>query len=78
MTVRIGVVGTSWWTDAMYLPALRARSDVSVEVVAGRDPARTAAFAERWEVARAVTDIDELLDLPLDAVIVASANDSHH
>ena len=78
MSVRVGVVGTSWWTDAMYLPALRARDDVDVVAVAGRDPDRTSDFARRWEVGRAVTDIDELLGLPLDAIIVASANDSHH
>ncbi len=78
MTVRVGVVGTSWWADAMYLPALRALDDVQIVGVAGRDPSRTRAFAERWEIPASFTDAHDLLDQPLDAVIIASANDSHH
>ena len=78
MTVRIAMIGTSWWSDAMYLPALRALPDVEIVGVAGRHPERTQDFADRWEIPHALTDTEALFDLPLDAVIVASANDSHH
>ncbi len=78
MTIRIGVVGTSWWADSMYLPALRALDDVEIVGVAGRDRERTEAFAHRWEIARAYTDTEALLDQSMDAVIIASSNDSHH
>jgi len=81
MTVRIGVVGTSWWADAMYLPALKVLSNygaVEVVAVAGRDPQRTQAFADRWDIPKALTNTDALFELPLDAVIIATANDSHH
>ena len=33
MTVKVGIVGTSWWSDAMYLPALAGHPDA--EVVGG-------------------------------------------
>ena len=33
--VRIGVVGTSWWADAMYLPALSKHPLADVRGVVG-------------------------------------------
>ena len=77
MTVRIGVFGTSWWADSMYLPALTAHPDASVVSVCGRDAARTASFARQWEIGHSTTTAAELLDRDLDAVIVATSNDSH-
>lgn len=78
MTVRVGVVGTSWWADAMYLPALTNHAHAEVVAVAGRDAGRAAAFAERWSVPAHYTDTDAFFDHDLDAVVIASANDSHH
>ncbi len=75
---RIGVVGTSWWADSMYLPALRGLDDVEVPAVLGRNPDRAASFAATWEIPGVFTDPDEFFDQRLDAVIIASANDSHH
>lgn len=75
---RIGVVGTSWWADSMYLPALRGLEGVEVSAVLGRNAERAAAFASTWEIPGVHTDPDEFFDEPLDAVIIASANDSHH
>ena len=31
-SIRVGIAGTSWWADAMYLPALKG--NVGAEVVA--------------------------------------------
>ena len=70
MNVRVGVIGTSWWSDAMYLPALRGLDDVDIVGVAGRDRARTEAFAERWEIPQAHTDTDALFDQPMDATTI--------
>jgi len=78
MTLHVGIVGTSWWADAMYLPALHQLDDVKVSAVLGRDPERTSTFASRWGIDHHHTDPDQFFNQPLDAVIVASANDSHH
>jgi len=79
MTVRVGLFGTSWWADAMYLPPLRDHPDAEVVAVCGRRPESTEAFAERWNVARWFTDPAEMLEqVDLDAVVVATANDTHH
>ncbi len=73
---RVGVIGTSWWADAMYLPALSGHRLCRVVAVAGRDPDRTDAFARRWGVELATTDPSHLLDT-VDAVVIATPNDSH-
>ncbi|MCP5028985.1 MAG: Gfo/Idh/MocA family oxidoreductase [Actinomycetia bacterium] len=72
------MIGTSWWADSMYLPALQ-NTNADVIAVAGRDGGRTAEFAQRWEIPNACTTAAELLDRDdLDAVIIASTNESHH
>ena len=78
MTVRVGLVGTSWWADIMYFPALVEHPDGRVVAVCGRDEARTAASAERWGIDAWFTDWRRMIDDGgIDAVIVASRNDTH-
>ena len=78
MTVRVGVLGTSWWADSMYLPALRAHPDAEVVGVCGRTAAKAQALAAEWAIPWASTDTDEFLDPQrLDAVVIATSNDSH-
>lgn len=77
--IRVGVLGTSWWADAMYLPALAGHPDAEVVAVCGRQPSPTEAFARRWAIPAWFTDPATMFaDAPLDAVIIATANDSHH
>jgi len=77
MPLRIGMIGTSWWADSMYLPALVNHPDATVVAVCGRDTGRTRDFADRWGVPGWSTNTDDLLDRDLDAVIVATPNDTH-
>jgi predicted dehydrogenase len=78
VVVRVGLIGTSWWADAMYMPPLSAHPDASVVAVCGRNPETTAAFAERWQVGECFLDPMAMLEsVALDAVVVATSNDSH-
>jgi predicted dehydrogenase len=78
-SVRVGVFGTSWWADAMYLPALDLHPDAHLTAVCGRRPETTEAFATRWGADHWFTDPATMLaQADLDAVLVATANDSHH
>jgi predicted dehydrogenase len=36
MTIKVGVIGTSWWADSMYLPALKSHTQMKVTAVRGR------------------------------------------
>ena len=77
--VRVGVIGTSWWADAMFLPALTAHPGAEVVAVCGRDAGRAQAFAQRWSVPAFYTNTDALLDHKgLDAVLILTPNWLHH
>ncbi len=77
MTVKVGVFGTSWWVDSMYLPALQAHDQAEVVAVCGRDPDRAAAFADRWGIPKWFTDEDEMFSQQFDAVVIATPNNTH-
>ena len=78
MKPKVAIIGTSWWADAMYLPALTHDGSVDVVAVAGRNPERTQAFADQWSIPRSSTDAEQLIsDVDADAVVIASPNDTH-
>ena len=77
--VRIGVIGTSWWADAMHLPALTAHPLAEVRGVVGARPAHTREFADRWGVPGAYDTLEALLAAePLDALVVLALNRLHY
>lgn len=78
MTVRLGLVGTSWWADFMYVPSIRSHPGATLSAVCGTNPERTAAFAQQHGVERHYTDYRRMFaDGALDAVIVATPDDTH-
>lgn len=73
--VKIGIVGTSWWTDSMYMPALTRHPNAEVRAVVGRNLDHTREFAKRWNVPNAYASLEDLLsDEIVEAVIIASPN----
>src|SRR2546421_10569197 len=53
---RVGVIGTSWWADLEHLPGMRARRDVELVALCGRNPERLAAMAAKFRVPNTFTD----------------------
>ena len=77
--VRIGIVGTSWWADSMYMPALVNHPDAEVRAVVGRDPNHARAFANQWNVGQVCTSLEELLATePIDAIVISTPNNQHY
>ena len=76
--LRVGVIGTSGWTQRMYIEGLRNHPDGRVTAVCGRDLERTRAFAQRNNVEHYYTDYRDLLDSDIDAVIISTPNDTHY
>ncbi len=77
--VKLGLVGTSWWVDAMYLPPLDSYDQCEVVAICGRNRERAEARAAQWNIPHVFTDYREMLASGLfEAVIVASSNASHH
>ncbi|MEY4338863.1 MAG: hypothetical protein RLZ14_713 [Actinomycetota bacterium] len=77
MTIRVGIVGTSWWAESMYLPALAEHPLGRVTAMCGRDVAKARAVADQWGVPEVYPHHEAMFD-HVDAVIVASSNSSHH
>ena len=76
--IRVGIVGTSWWTDSMYLPALADHPRCQVAAICGRNAEVAQARADQWGIAGVFTDSEEMLACgEIDAVIVASSNETH-
>lgn len=79
MTIRVGVFGTSWWADTMYLPPVDAHPDAELAAVCGRRAEPAKRLAETWSIPLWYADPAKMIaEANLDAVIVATSNDSHH
>ena len=75
--IRIGLVGTSWWAESMYLPALATHPHGRITALCGRNTDRAREVAGRWNISTVYDDAASMYD-EIDAVIVASSNASHH
>ncbi|MEK7328515.1 MAG: Gfo/Idh/MocA family oxidoreductase [Chloroflexota bacterium] len=76
--IRAAVVGTSWWADGAHLPGLRARADVELVAVCGRNPERLAAMASKFNVPRTFTDYEQMLaEMKPEVVVVLTPNHTH-
>jgi predicted dehydrogenase len=76
--VRVGMVGTSWWADAMHLPALKNHPHADVVAICGRNRENAYKMAERWGIPHVYTDYNAMIDSgKLDAVVVSTPTDTH-
>jgi predicted dehydrogenase len=75
---RVGIVGTGWWATHMHLPALVSNPDAEILGVCDVIGARAREVADRFDVPSAVTSVNQLLALGLDAVVVATPHDAHY
>jgi len=77
--VRIGVVGTSGYTDFMYGPALQSHPRAEWTAICGRKRSRAEEMAAKYGVPQVFTDYREMIAHGnLDAVIVAAPDDQHY
>ncbi|MEO6571810.1 MAG: Gfo/Idh/MocA family oxidoreductase, partial [Ilumatobacteraceae bacterium] len=77
--VRVGIVGPGWWSETMFVPAIRAHPGALLVAICGRDRARTQAFADANDIADVFTDVDEMYASGMiDAVVISTVNKTHH
>ena len=78
-TVSVGVVGSSWWADAMYMPAVSKHPNAVLTAVCGRNRQNAEAIAAKWNIPHVFTDYDAMLASGLiDAVLISTGNDTHY
>lgn len=77
--INVGMVGTSWWADAMHLPALDSHPHARTVAICGRNRANAQKMADQWRIPQVYTDYrDMMMQADLDAVVISTPNDSHY
>ena len=77
--VRVGIIGTSWWTDLMFLPSFRSHPLADVTAICGRNRERADEMANKYKIPNVFTDYRKLIENGnLDAVLVAAPDDLHY
>ncbi len=77
--VSVGMVGTSWWADAMHLPALASHAGARTAAICGRNRDNARAMAQAWRIPQVYTDYAAMIDSGgLDAIVISTPNDSHY
>ncbi len=77
--VRIGVVGTSWYSASMYLPNLHSYPTAELAAVCGRNRVRAEELAVKYGIPQVYSDYREMMTRGgLDAVIIAAPDDLHY
>jgi predicted dehydrogenase len=76
VTARVGVVGAGWWATRVHLPSLATYERARIVAVADRELVRAVRAADSFG-GRAVPDLDAMLDVGVDAVVIATTHDTH-
>lgn len=78
-SVKVGVIGTSWYADLMHLPTLQSHPQAKVTAISGRNPEPAEALAQKFAIPAIYSDYREMIEKGnLDAVVVATPDDLHY
>ena len=78
-TLRIGVIGTSGFTQRFHLDSLRNHPTVQITAICGRNRQRAQGVAGRYGIPQVLTDYRELVRNPdVDAVVISTPNNLHY
>jgi predicted dehydrogenase len=76
--VRVAVIGAGRWAERAHIPGWQRDERVEVAAVVDVNPALVKETADRFGIARAVSDYRDVLDDPtIDVVDVTTGNDTH-
>jgi predicted dehydrogenase len=79
MSVRVGLVGSSGWSEFMYLQNLQGFEHGEIVAIAARNEVRLQSLGEKYGVKHLFTDVQALIDSgTIDAIIVATPDEHHH
>ncbi len=77
--IRVGVVGTSWFTETFHIASLKSHPRADVVAVCGRRQDYTEEIARKHGIRQAFNDYEAMIwHGNLDAVVVSSPDDLHH
>lgn len=77
--VRVGIVGTSRYSEVMYLPVLSQHPNVELAAICGRNETRATEVATKYGIPHVFTDYREMIEgAALDAIVIATPDDLHY
>jgi predicted dehydrogenase len=77
--IRVGIVGTSWWADLMFLPSLNSHPRAATAAICGRNRHRAEEMARKYDIPQVFTDYQEMIEQGhLQALVVAAPDDLHY
>src|SRR5438105_1476125 len=77
--VRVGMIGRTWWADGRLLPNLKSHPRATLSAICGRDQARAATLAKKYDIPQVYDDYRTMLArADLDAVVIATPDDLHY
>jgi predicted dehydrogenase len=77
--IRVGVIGTSWYAEAMHYPALQSHPQVELATICGRNMERNKEIAGKYGNPKTFSDYRRMIqDASLDAIIISTPDDLHY
>ena len=77
--VKVGVIGTSHWTDLIFLPIFAGCERATVTAICGRNRTHTEEIAAKFGISQVFTDYRQMIEQgKLDAVVVVTPDDTHY
>lgn len=77
--VKVGLIGTSWWADAIFLPVFAGYERATLAAICGRNRERADEMAAKYAIPQIFTDYRQMIERGnLDAVVVATPDDTHY
>jgi predicted dehydrogenase len=77
--VRIGIIGTSGFSNMFHLPILSGCQRAELAALCGRNQKRTQEIANQYKIPRVYTDYREMIEeAQIDAVVVTAPDDLHY
>ena len=78
-SVRVGVIGTSWFADLMHLPNLKSHPRAEIAAICGRNRERAEEMAKKYGIPSVFTDYREMIEKgDLHAVEIVTPDDLHY
>jgi predicted dehydrogenase len=77
--ISVGLIGTSWYSDLMFLSSLQDHPQGRITAICGRNRERAQEVADKWKIPQVYTDYEAMIDRgEIQALIVATPNNSHY
>ena len=77
--VKIGVIGTSWWSERIFLPIFAGCERAATMAICGRNRSHTEEIAAKFAIPQVFTDYRQMIEQgKLDAVVVVTPDDTHY